>query len=117
VGVPRSTQAPLVAGGKGPTSSETEKVELPDLPRSDLSVTAVSPEMLQRDEAIVPEDVRRTRAPSVAPQRKRKSHYSRSWILEDERKMDLTIKPREKPFISSCLHVLKLRERPYARLL
>lgn len=36
------------------------KVELPVLPRSDRPVTAVSPEMVLRDDAIVPEDGRST---------------------------------------------------------
>jgi len=31
-------------------------MELPDLPRSDRPFTAVSPEMLQRDDTVVPED-------------------------------------------------------------
>lgn len=41
---------------KGLTASETGKMELPDLPRSDRPFTAVSPEMLQRDDTVVPED-------------------------------------------------------------
>ena len=44
----------------GLASSETGKVELPDLSRSDRLVTAISPEMLQREDAIVPEDGRST---------------------------------------------------------
>jgi hypothetical protein len=35
------------------TNSETEKAELQDFPRSDSPVTAVSPEMLQRVNAII----------------------------------------------------------------
>ena len=46
---------------KGLTASEPRKVKLPDLPRSDSPVTAVSPEMLQRDDVIVLEDGRSTR--------------------------------------------------------
>jgi hypothetical protein len=42
------------------TASESRKLELPDLPRSDSPITAVSPEILQRDDAIVPEDGRST---------------------------------------------------------
>jgi hypothetical protein len=43
---------------KGLAASETGKVQLPDLPRSDCPVTAVSHEMLQCDDAIIPEDGR-----------------------------------------------------------
>jgi len=111
---------------KGLTAFEAGKVEFSDLPRSDHPVTAVSPEMLQRDDAIVPEDGHNTTLQLDLSLLILKVN---NHIIRDLRywkvcvrwahigTSHLTIKQREKPFLLSCRHVLKLREIPYARLL
>jgi hypothetical protein len=52
----RSTEAPMVAGLKKVSASETGKEKLPVFPHSVYPVTAVSPEMLQQGDAIICED-------------------------------------------------------------
>jgi hypothetical protein len=109
------------------TASETGTAELHDMPRSGRPVIAVTPEMLQRADAIVREDRRiTTRQLGLGLSISKGSVVTLFRILDTSRcardgflgDSHTNIKPREKPFLPSCWHVLKLRERPsYPRLL
>lgn len=121
VEVLRSIEAPFVPGQKEWRLPKQDKQSYKDLPRSGRPVTAVSPKMLQHDDAIVHENRRmatRQLALSISINKGRVNHiipdlgYSKLCAEWVPRSPECGQKTERKAISSELLARLKLTERP-----
>jgi hypothetical protein len=102
-------------------ASETGKAELHDILRSSHLFTDVSPELLQRmllfTSFEMPEPNKWQSAKEVLVTSFQISEIQRCVQVGFFIPLHSNKKAREKPLLLSCWHILKLKERPYSRLL